>query len=235
MSFGTNQLPTLVFFPGLGANYRLLNHQASHFANFIIPKWIPHVPEESLESYCQRWAEKLRFPAPFYLGGVSFGGMVALELSKYLNPEGIFLISSCRSKEAIGETFRAQEKLGRSVPDALIKPFLETVGLGILSKKEKLAPPEIDNLKKMVFEIDVPFFKWSSMAAATWTHGAGSVKVNAPVHQIHGKKDWVIKLREGDPDTLIEEGKHLIHITHADIVNSYINHIITRNQRARAG
>jgi hypothetical protein len=49
----------LVLFPGLGADYRLLEPQLAAFPQLIVPPWIPPRKNESLPSYAARMAETI--------------------------------------------------------------------------------------------------------------------------------------------------------------------------------
>ena len=83
------------FIPGLGADCRV-------FKNIKLPdsfirinlEWIHPVEEESLESYALRMGEKIDASEPFILIGLSFGGMLAIEISKIKPPVELVLIST---------------------------------------------------------------------------------------------------------------------------------------------
>jgi surfactin synthase thioesterase subunit len=77
---------------GLGADRRV-------FKKLVFPTdfeliyldWITPEPAESLEAYAARLALNIDTSAPFYLIGLSFGGMLATEIAKKLNPvHGLF-------------------------------------------------------------------------------------------------------------------------------------------------
>ena len=74
----------------------------------------------------------------------------------------------------------------------------------------------------MVEEIDLDFFRWSSTAAAQWSFTGTDSRITAPIYQIHGEKDWVIGLQEGNESEVIENGRHLINLTHPELVNRFI-------------
>src|SRR5262245_56678741 len=91
----------LILLPGLGVDHRLYIPQQDVFPRLEVPRWIPQVDGESLPQYAARLAGTIRVEAgePYYLGGASFGGMLALELANAMPhpPRGVFLIASCRS------------------------------------------------------------------------------------------------------------------------------------------
>ncbi|MGV3463726.1 MAG: hypothetical protein ACO1OT_00340, partial [Heyndrickxia sp.] len=56
--------------------------------------WITPLPGESLENYAMRLSTGIDTSSPFYLVGLSFGGMLATEIAKKLSPLHTFIISS---------------------------------------------------------------------------------------------------------------------------------------------
>ncbi len=91
----------LYFISGLGADNRI-------FQNLVLPEvfkiyyieWVTVSENESMESYCRRLSSQINTQEPFSLVGLSFGGVIAIELSKFLSPVQTVLISSfCFKKE----------------------------------------------------------------------------------------------------------------------------------------
>ena len=93
----------LILFPGLGADYRLLEPQLAAFPQLIVPPWIPPQKNESLPSYAARMAETLSpsHDSPLIFGGVSFGGMLAYEIARHVKPDAVVLIASCRTRKSL--------------------------------------------------------------------------------------------------------------------------------------
>lgn len=91
---------------GIGADERLFDAQRA--VRDIRPiRWTPPVDvRETLSRYGARLARELAFDEPFDLGGASFGGMVALELARHLEPRQVFLFGSCRSPDAGSRQWR---------------------------------------------------------------------------------------------------------------------------------
>lgn len=85
----------IYFISGLGADRRAFSKLifSEHFP-MIHLDWISPEPNESLRSYASRLALEIDSSNPFYLVGLSFGGMLATEIAKELNPIHTFLISS---------------------------------------------------------------------------------------------------------------------------------------------
>lgn len=88
---------TLYFIPGLGADERLFSKLkfTGYKKKFI--KWVVPKGNESLPQYAKRLSSQIDSSKPFSLIGVSFGGMLAVEMSKFLKPKKVFLIASAKT------------------------------------------------------------------------------------------------------------------------------------------
>ena len=96
----------LVFIPGLGADSRLFYSQQSVFKDSISPPWLTPQKNEMLPQYARRWAKQLKLKNGCVLVGVSFGGMVALEMARWVKPKAVLLVGSCRTPKSVPLTLR---------------------------------------------------------------------------------------------------------------------------------
>ena len=90
--------PTLLLLPGMTQGDRIYAQLRSSLPGLQVAAWLPPERHESIRRYARRLADSLAgCPQPSYLGGVSFGGIVALELACLLPVRACFLISSITS------------------------------------------------------------------------------------------------------------------------------------------
>lgn len=82
-----------------------------HLPNCTIIEWLPPCEQESLVSYSRRLAETLP-TGECFIGGVSFGGIVALEIARIIRPKTCFLISSVRNPGQLPPWFRIMRGIG---------------------------------------------------------------------------------------------------------------------------
>lgn len=205
-----------ILLPGIGADARLFEPQRKVFSNLLLPEWMAPEPTESLSSYGRRMASTIRETGPFFLGGVSFGGMVALEMASHLSPKAVFLISSCRSGRQIPRSLRWVERCSRWLPNTLFdrcRPLSPMI-FRIFGKS---GPEEIDLALEMFAETETSFIRWACRVITTWSYDGD---LSMPVRQIHGDCDLVIPHRNMNIDHLIPNAGHLAVVTHSEAVNS---------------
>ena len=97
----TTKKETLYLIPGQGADWR--SYQFLDLADYdtvIIPHLIPH-KNETLPEYAKRMSAAIDTTETFSLIGVSFGGMICVEISKFLNPHKVIIISSAKGKHEL--------------------------------------------------------------------------------------------------------------------------------------
>jgi pimeloyl-ACP methyl ester carboxylesterase len=211
----------LILLPGMGADARLFAPQREVFPSLRVPDWIPARRGESLADYARRWAGTVTCNPPFFLGGVSFGGMVALEAARYLKPTGVFLIASCRSGRAVARRVLALQRAGRVLPTWLVARLRSPVA-GYIARVEKLGAAHRRLLRELATDAPVPFLRWAVSAIRRWSWEGASGGIGIPIHQIHGRADRIIPFVPGEIDHVIQDGGHLINLTHADDVNQFI-------------
>lgn len=73
---------------------------------FIPIEWIEPTSNESIIYYSKRLSKVINTSEKFCVLGVSFGGLIAMEISKLLKPELTILISSVETKNQLRLLFR---------------------------------------------------------------------------------------------------------------------------------
>ena len=71
------------FIPGLAADKRVFRHiQLPGNFTPVFLEWIAPIKDETLPQYAYRLAEQIEINEPFIIIGLSFGGMLAVEIAK---------------------------------------------------------------------------------------------------------------------------------------------------------
>ncbi|QNK63990.1 alpha/beta hydrolase [Pedobacter sp. PAMC26386] len=206
------------FISGLGADSRA-------FRKLVFPPdfelvhldWIPPKPNESLEDYAARLALKIDITSQFYLIGLSFGGMLAAEIAKKLNPAHTFLISSTPTFKELPWYYRVtgKLKLQKLVPVSLLKKG-NGIGLKFLGAK---TPDELQLLKQLVTDSDPYFIKWAMTCILTWKNRERPLNLT----HIHGTADHILPIRFTlKPDFIIKRGGHFMVYANAREIQEII-------------
>ncbi|NNC83164.1 MAG: alpha/beta hydrolase [Flavobacteriales bacterium] len=205
---------------GLGANERVFD-QVNTFLDEPITyvPWITPKPKESLASYAQRLAGGLDTDEPFALVGLSFGGMLACEMSKHIDPETIIIISSAACRSELPSYFRRIGSLNLVpyIPAQLMQlplPLLDAV-MNLKRQESK------DLIHEIAHQTDRAFVKWAVQAILTWDNE----DVPSNLKRIHGKADRVLPLKV-DADDLLDGG-HMVIIDEPEKVARLIQKELT--------
>lgn len=218
--------PTIVLLPGLGADYRLFDSQRAVFPNLVVPAWPAVQPGDSLSAFAARLAEAIPASNCLYLGGSSFGGMVALELAARVQPRGVILIGSCSSPTSITPLARNLRILAQALPVSSFHPRRWSLPL-VLPKFGRLTPEQRELFWAMATATPASFLKWGVGAILSWRPAA----VASPVYHIHGGDDRLIPPRLVRPDRVIPGGGHLLTLTHPQDVNAFITEVLEGSGR----
>jgi pimeloyl-ACP methyl ester carboxylesterase len=214
---GSTPIRTIML-PGLGADARLFDPQRPVLPRLEVPPWLPHHEGETLAEYGRRMATTIDPTEPFYLGGVSFGAMVAQEMARHVPPRAVLLIASCRRGAAIAPHLKYFVRFSGLFPEREFE-----VGQGLspvfASKFGTLDPQHEQLLEEMFADSSARFVRWGIAAITDWPGVEG---LAVPVHHIHGSADEWIPIQSVQPDQVIPGGGHLINLTHAAEVNAFL-------------
>jgi pimeloyl-ACP methyl ester carboxylesterase len=224
--------PTLLLFPGLGADSRVFERQRAlpfplEFAEYPDPE----SRDETLVHYAHRIADAIGPRENLYVGGVSLGAMVALETARLLNARGVFLIGGCTSGRQISPAFRAVLAAGATMPARLIRPTLLLAPISLLTF-ERLSRQDRRLMTRVLREHSPAQTRWSCRAILDWECCAMPPEV--PVHAIHGQEDEIIPLRNVRVDQVLPGGRHLINLQKWEEVNRFIAGTVLGNRNAKA-
>lgn len=209
--------PPIFLLPGLGLDERLYAMQRVEFPNLRVPAWLAPQFRENLADYARRMAAAIDPGRPCFVGGMSFGGMVALEMSRHLDCRGCFLISSIRSSAELPFWAKFLGPWAWVLPPRsdLIAAASATVVQWTLGR---FFPPSWKQFCTHLRKTRAPMMPWACRAAVGWKPGP----VRCPVFQIHGDRDSVLPHRHTHPDLVISRGGHLLPLTHPFAVNDLL-------------
>jgi len=198
---------------GLGADQRVFNHLTLDFELTTID-WITPHQNEHLKEYSRRLSSVIDTNVAFCLIGVSFGGLIATEISKMLQPKKVILISSAQTKDELRPIYKwvGKSRILKFIPKFLFNPprFLAKYIMG--AKNSKLFYEILD-------DTDLSFVKWALQEFTAWQNTARSSRVL----KINGTKDKLIPPKGTTRTKLIEGGEHFMIVDNANEISKIIN------------
>ena len=211
----------LYFISGLGADERVfkkLTLPEQYKINHI--KWPELSQNETLHSYCVKISALIDSSEPFSLIGLSFGGIVATEISKFLQPQATIIISSISSRNGLPIHYKicGWLRLNKLVPAfAMNKVYPFTYWyFGVTEPADKKL------LKEVIHDTPTQFLKWAINEILHWKNGIRPDNL----YHIHGTNDKLFPFSITKADKAVENGGHLMVYTNADSVSNLIrNHL----------
>ena len=206
------------FLSGLGADKRVFSqlHLDSTF-NVHYIGWIKPLRKETLPHYASRLIAQIDTTQPFQLVGLSFGGIIASEISNIVKPEQIILISSTSTGVPLSKGYQALVKFALFSPFAA--PILKSAN-SIAYKKFGADTPELKKLLKAILkDTNSNFLKWALTRLSSWGRPAKA----ANIFHIHGANDQLIKINLVNPDVVIPNAGHLMIYAQADEISGILN------------
>ncbi|UOR05106.1 alpha/beta hydrolase [Hymenobacter aerilatus] len=204
-------------FPGLGADERIFRHLQPllHTETQVLP-WLTPEPRESLPHYVARMAERVVSNEPCLLVGVSFGGVVALEMCRLRPMARAVLISSIPDADCLPPLLRIIRNTGiyKLVPPQLLK-LLPRVGqwyFGINNREE------YHLFREILRDMEPVYTRWAIDRLLHWD----STDIGRGV-QILGTRDRVFPPGPSPVDYLIPGGGHFMVLTHAREISVILN------------
>lgn len=196
---------------GLGGDERLFHDLKDQGFTFTFIPYLRPTPNESLRSYAQRMASSIDTTQAFIIGGISFGGILSVEISRFLQPERILLISSIKNNREFPWYLKTFKYL----------PLHRLLSGNFMRKNAPRAkrsnPAFATILKEMREDADPVLIKWAVDRVLHWDYRGHPQAVT----HIHGTKDQLFKrnflgdylpVAKGDHSMALGWGEEIAHI-----------------------
>ena len=205
---------------GFGADERVFSKLdfGDHPIHFI--SWLTPVKKESIEQYAKRMGEKIQHDNPILLG-LSFGGIMCIEIAKIIKTHKVILISSIKSFREMPLWMRlaAKSKLNKFFPlksFRIIEP-IENYNLGIENRDE------LKLVREYRRNIGQQYTKWAIHQILHWKN---EWQPGDLIH-IHGDKDHIFPIKNIKADYIIPGGGHFMIMNRAEKVNGIIKELLS--------
>lgn len=202
---------------GLGADKRVFDFiDFSGFKTNHVD-WIAPTENESIENYAKRLLGQIKTMQPIIIG-VSFGGMVTVEIAKIIETERVIIISSAKTKFDIPFYFRVvgQLRINKLIPTRILKTVnsLTYWFFGTKTKREN------ELLRSIIKETDNRFLNWAVDKIANWRN----TTLLTNLTHIHGTNDKILPFKTADYK--VSNGGHLMIVNKAEEISGLINKIL---------
>lgn len=216
----TAKLKNIYCLSGLGADRRVYKKLKLKGYQPVHLDWIEPKKNETISQYACRLSESIEEPNPIIVG-LSFGGIVAVELAKQIQHQRTILISSVKETTEIPWYFR----IFRWLPIHRLIPFKSLVwavywaiswffGLETLEGKQLL--------RVILADTDPVFMKWAIDRVVRWDNQT----VPDGLHHIHGTSDRIFPLKFVKADITLEGGGHFMILNRANKISQIIDRLI---------
>ncbi len=206
----TSNITHVYLMPGMAANPSIFEYiklpeekYQIHWLEWQIPN-----KQETLEDYAKRMCKFIKYDDVVLLG-VSFGGILVQEMSKFLNVKKLFVVSSVKSHHELPKRMKLLKftKAYKILPTRLVSniDLLAKYALGETIKKR------VDLYKKYLSVNDTVYLDWAIKQVVCWEQE----EPNPDAIYIHGDKDMVFPHSCVGNCIVIKGGTHIM------IINKY--------------
>ena len=209
-------MKTIYCISGLGADERVFSHLhiEGHQINYL--PWLLPRTKEPIHEYAKRMSESIIAEKPILMG-LSFGGMMSIEIAKLMPVEKVILISSIKSTRELPVLMKwaGRLRINKLLPMRSYKVLepLQNWCLGITTEEEK------NLLHAYRRNISQVYMNWAINEILNWRNDWQPSKL----FHIHGDDDKIFPIKKTYPTYVIPGGGHFMIMNKAEEVSSYIN------------
>ncbi|MCF6181109.1 alpha/beta hydrolase [Lutibacter sp.] len=208
----------IYFIPGLGASskiYEFIKLPNAEFECHYLEWLLPLSNKESLQNYAQRMADLVTHKNVI-LVGVSFGGIMVQEMSKFLSVKKIILISSIKNLDEFPKRlkFLQKTKAYKLFPLKILNN-LETFSEYAFGN---YAIKRIELYKRYLSVRDENYLNWALYNVLNWDPTTTSKNI---LH-IHGTSDKIFPIKNIKNCIPVKNGTHAMIIYKAKTISKII-------------
>ncbi len=212
-------MKTIYCISGLGADERVFNNIRVPGYTLQPIRWKRPLPGESITDYALRMSQEITAPEPVLLG-LSFGGMMSIEIAKLLPVQTVVIVSSVKSRQELPGWMRlvGRMKLDKLVPlrsFKLMEP-VQNYKLGVTNEAERRIALEYRR------NADRKYVNWAVNQVLNWKNDWQP----SSLYHIHGTKDHMFPFKKVKPSCTIQGGGHLMIMNKATEINQYLAAIL---------
>lgn len=210
---------------GLGADERIFCKLQVPETTFHFVQWQQPLENETIGNYAARLSEQVSHMDPILMG-VSFGGMMAIEIAKLVSVDKVVLISSVKSFRELPRWMKLCGKyrfdsILPSKPLHSIRPLkalrpVQNYFLGTETEEEKaIANHFRDN-------VDPVYLRWSIKQVLNWQNEWQPRNF----YHLHGEKDHIFPLKKVKATHVVQNAGHFMIMNKCEQINAILKSIL---------
>lgn len=204
---------------GFGADERVFSKLNFGDNNVHFIPWLLPEKKERIGDYARRMATKIKHENPVLLG-LSFGGMMCIEVAKFMRTQKVVLISSIKSLHEVPLWMKLAGKaqLNKIFPLRSFRLFepIQNYNLGIEDKAE------LELVREYRKNIGQQYTNWAANEIINWKNNWQP----GNLYHIHGSKDHMFPIRNIKTKYVIKGGGHFMVMNRAEKVNEILGSIL---------
>lgn len=213
-------MKTIYCISGLGADERAFSRLKIKGYQITCLPWLKPEPKETITEYATRMSKSITDENPVLLG-LSFGGMMSIEIAKLYPVEKVILISSIKSGKELPRWMKLAGtfRLNKILPmrsSKLTEPFQNRF-IGITT------PDEIALVRSYRRNAPQEYMDWAINEVLKWRN-----EWQPPtLFHVHGDADKIFPINNLAPTHIIKNGGHFMIMNKAEEVNAALENILT--------
>ncbi len=216
----TDQKIHLYCIPGLGASTSIFEFikLPEIFEIHLLP-WQTPYKDDTIQSYAQRMCNNIKHDNVILLG-VSFGGIMAQEISKIINTKKVIIVSSVKSKYELPKRLQIirDTKLYKILPTGLLEKVNNWENLVFGETNKKIAKA----YEKYLNVMNKQYLDWAIENVLHWKQEEALENI---IH-IHGSKDHVFPIENIKNPIIIKNATHAAILRRSKWFNEHLPAII---------
>lgn len=214
----------LILLSGLGADDAIFAPQKMVFPELQVAPWLEPRPREALDAYAVRMVQEIgAIDASTWIGGASFGGIMALHMAEHVQVRGVILLGSVRSPKQLPLYVRSARRIRWATPLIPVR-LLQITLLPLFMRVAGKRWPRLYGLAWQLSRANPRVIRWSIRQILEWKRAPVA---GCAIHHIHGANDMVLPARLTTPDVIVPGGGHIISLTHPREVNEFLAKILS--------
>jgi esterase/lipase len=210
-------MKTIYCISGLGATAEAFSKLNIEGYRLHVIEWLQPLPKETIEAYATRMCAAIKEENPILLG-LSFGGMMSIEIAKQIPVQKIIIVSSIKTKNELPLWMKAVAKtqLHKIAPlktnSRLTRP-VQNFFLGAQTQEDKEVAIQFRR------NADINYVRWAIDKVLNWQNTWQPASI---VH-IHGSSDKMFPAKKAQPTHIIKNGGHFMIMNKAGEVSTAIS------------